>query len=123
MVNHCDIRLLQRVQALADNMNQQFSGLPDIFDEQVKCFLAYNGLYAAHQVLLLNRKLPLSRRLRAVAELWGHPLMVQAFAQAHRSDCDKKLKWKLRFASRNQPFLLFALLQCKHIYQHMKSER
>ena len=123
MVNHCDIRLLQRVQALADNMNQQFFGLPDIFDEQVKCFLAYNGLYAAHQVLLLNRKLTLSKRLRAVGELWGHSLMVQAFAQARRSSCSRKLKWKLRFAAWNRPFLLFVLLQCKHICQHMKPER
>lgn len=120
MVNHCDIRLLERVQALAVNMEQQFTGSPDIFRDQLRCFLAYNGLYAAHQVLLLNRGLPLGKRLRAVGKLWRHPLMAQAFVQAQRSNCSRKLKWKLRFAAWNRPFLLFVLLQCKHICHHLK---
>ena len=50
MVNSCDVRLLQRVCALAVNMNHQFFELPEIFNHQVHYFIAYNGLYAAHRV-------------------------------------------------------------------------
>lgn len=123
MVNQSDIRLLERVYALAINMRQQFSGLSEIFGNQVKCFLAYNGLYAAHQVLLTNRRLRLSRRIRAVKKLWAQPIMAQSFEQAAKAACAKKLQWKLQFARKNRPYLLYLLLRSNLIYQHMKPER
>lgn len=122
MVNQCDIRLLERVHALAVNMNQQFSGMPEIFNSQVKCFLSYNGLYAAHQILMHNRSFWLCKRIRAVKDLWAKSIMAQSFKEAAKADCSKKLKWKLRFARKNHPYLLYLLLRCNLIYQHMKPE-
>ena len=120
MVNSCDIRLLQKVCAMAVNMNQQFSGEPEILGNQAQCFIAYNGLYAARQVLLLNRELPLRKRMQAVKDFFRHPVLAHAFQQAQKSACPVKLKWKLRFATKNQPHLLLLLLKCNSIIKSMK---
>lgn len=120
MVNSCDMRLLQRVCALAVNMTQQFPEVPEVLDNQVQCFIAYNGLYAARQVLLLNRQLRLYKRIRAVKDFFGQPVLTCAFQQAQKSACPAKLKWKLRFATKNQPHLLLLLLKCNYIFRKMK---
>ncbi len=120
MVNGCDIRLLQRVCAMAVNMNQQFSEASKILDDQVQCFIAYNGLYAARQVLLLNREMRLCRRIRVVKDFFGHPVLAHSFQRAQRSACSGKLKWKLRMATKNQPLLLMLLLKCNSIVKTMK---
>lgn len=121
MVNHSDIRLLERVTALAASMDRQFFGLSDIFDGQIKCFLAYNGLYAAHQVLLCNRKLRLFDRIGAVRRFWEHPLMTCSFRQALKSASTKKMKWKLRTAAANRPWLFYLLILFSHILQKVRS--
>lgn len=123
MVNHCDIRLLERVSALAVSMDRQFFGLSDIFDGQIKCFLAYNGLYAAHQVLLCNRKLRLVDRIGAVRKFWDHPLMAHSFRQAQESACPPKMKWKLHTAAANRPCLFYPLIQFRHILQKLRLAR
>lgn len=121
MVNSCDVRLLQRVCALAVNMNQQFSELPEIFNNQVQHFIAYNGLYAAHQVLLFNRQLRLYKRIQAVKDFFNNPILACSFQQSYKAVYSSKLKWKLRLATKKQPFLLFLLLQCKRILQKGKA--
>lgn len=117
MVNHCDMRLLQRVSAFAVNMNQQFSEFSAAFDAQVQCYIACVGLYAAHQVLLLNKELGLYKRIRAVKDFFGQPAMAHAFQQAQKTDCSRKLKWKLGFAVKNQPQFLWLLLRCNSAFQ------
>ena len=123
MVNNCDIRLLQRVCALADNMNQQLSEHSEIFDNQVQCFIAYNGLYAARQVLLLNRELRLCKRVQAVKDFFSSPAMSRSFQEAKKNICSPKLKWKLCLAIKNQPYLLLLLLQCNYALQKVKLNR
>ena len=120
MVNNCDIRLLERVCALAFNITHQFSQLPKM-NNQVQYFIAYNGLYAAHQVLLFNRQLRFTERLHAVKDFFNYPILADAFQSAYKAACSSKLKWKLRFATKKQPFLLFLLLQCNHILHKVKS--
>lgn len=119
MVNNCDVRLLQRVCALAVNIKQQFSELPEIFNNQVQYFIAYNGLYAAHQVLF-NRQLRLHKRILAVKDFLGHPVLAYSFQQSQKSACSAKLKWKLRLASKNHPYILLLLLKCNYILRKVK---
>ena len=119
MVNNCDVRLLQRVCALSVNINHQFFGLPEIFNNQVQHFIAYNALYAAHQVLL-NRQLRLNKRLRAVKEFFGNSVLEHSFKQSQKATCSSKFKLKLRFASKKQPYLLFLLLKCNYLLQKIK---
>ena len=121
MVNNCDVRLLQRVCALAVNMNHQFSELPEIFNNQVHHFIAYNGLYAAHQVLLFNRQMRLYKRIQAVKDLFRHPVLAYSFQQSKKSTCSTKLKWKLHFAVKKQPCFLLFLLKCNYILQKIKT--
>lgn len=121
MVNNCDVRLLQRVCALAVNMNHQFSELLEIFNNQVQHFIAYNGLYAAHQVLLFNRQLRLYKRIQAVKGLFKHPVLAYSFQQSQKSTCSTKLKLKLHFATKKQPCLLLLLLKCNYILRKVKS--
>ena len=99
MVNHCDIRLLQRVSVLASNMNQQFAELPETFNSQVQCFIAYNGLFAVRQVLLLNRELRLSKRIFAVKDFFRQPEMTNAIQETRKSPCSQRYKWKLFLAA------------------------
>ena len=112
MVNHCDIRLLQRVYALVTNMEQQFSECSDVFEPQVHGYVAYTGLYAARQVLLLNRELGLSKRIRAVKEFFALPIIAKAFQYVYKADCSVKFKWKSYFAAKNKPCLLLLLYTC-----------
>lgn len=120
MVNSYDIRLLQRVYAMAVNMNQQFSEASEILDDQVQCFIAYNGLYAARQVLLLNQKLKIHRRIQVVKDFFGCPVLAHSFQQAQRSARFGKLKWKLYMATKNQPLLLLLFLKCNSIIKNTK---
>ena len=120
MVNNCDVRLLQRVGALAVNMKQQFSELQEIFDNQVQYFIAYNGLYAAHQVLF-NRQLRLYKRIQVVKDFFGDPVLAYSFQQTQKAMCSSKLKWKLHFAAKKQPYLLLLLLNCNYILRKIKS--
>jgi hypothetical protein len=119
MVNNCDVRLLNRVSALALNMNQQFSKLSEIFSDQVQHFIAYNALYAAHQVLF-NKQLPLNKRIKAVKEFFENPMLSHSFKQSQKATCSSKLKWKLRFAAKKRPYLLFLLLKCNCIFRKIK---
>ena len=120
MVNNCDVHLLQRVCALAINMNNQFSELPIFFNDQVQHFITYNGLYAAHQVLLFNRNLRLHKRIQAVKNFFNDPVLSYSFQQSKMTVCSTRLKWKLRFATRNHPYLLYFLLKCNYILRKVK---
>lgn len=115
MTNHCDVRLLQRVSTLADNMIQQFSDLPKMFDLQIQCYITYVSLVAAHKVLLNNRELPLSKRIKAVKHFFSEPIIAYAFQAAQKSRSSKKFRCKLYFALKNRPFLLFLLFKCNYM--------
>ena len=106
MVNHCDVRLLQRVSAFAVNMNQQFSAFPEFLGRQAQWYIACVGLYAARQVLLYNRELSLYKRSRAVKDFLGKPEVAQSFAEANKTSCSVRLKWELHFAIKKRPYLL-----------------
>lgn len=106
MVNHCDVRLLQRVSAFAVNMKQQFSAFPEFLGRQAQCYIACVGLYAARQVLLYNRELSLYKRSWAVKDFLGKPEVAQSFAEANKTSCSVRLKWELHFAIKKQPYLL-----------------
>lgn len=120
MVNSCDVRLLQRVCALAVSMNRQFSKLSSNFDSQVQCFISYNGLYAARQVLVLNREMKLSKKVKAVKEFFAKPEMVYAFRTAIKSPCSHRYKLYLSLAVINQPYLLM-LFKSNCLIQKIKS--
>ena len=121
MVNSCDVRLLQRVCVLAVNINYQFSEQPEIFNNQVQHFIAYNGLYAARQVLLHNRQHRLYKRLQAVKDFWGHPVLAYSFEQSRKSARSAKLKLKLQFAIKKRPYLLWLLLKCNYFLRKIKA--
>ncbi len=120
MVNHCDIRLLQRISILAGNMNRQFAALPEIFDRQVRCFVAYNGLYAARQVLLLNRELTLCQRIRAVKDFLEQPVIAQAFREASKSSATAKLKCKIFFAKKKKVYFLLLFWIAVYMIRKLK---
>ena len=120
MVNHCDIRLLQRVLAFAINMNQQFADILPVFDNQLQCYIACVGLYSARQVLLLNRELRLDKRVRAVKEFSKHPTMAFSFQQTKNAVCATKLKWKLRLATKSQ-LCFWMFLKADLMMQKLKS--
>lgn len=121
MVNHCDARLLQRVLAFAVNMNQQFSGSLPVLDNQVQSYIAHVGLYAARQVLLVNRELRLCKRVGAVKDFFSFPETAHSFQAARKNACSTKAKWKLFLAVKNWPGLLMILLQCNYILQRIKA--
>lgn len=106
MVNHCDVRLLERVRVLAINMKQQFSGFPEFLGKQAQCYIACVGLYATRQVLLYNREQSLWKRSRAVKAFLGKPEVAQSFAEANKTACAARLKWELYFAIKKRPYLL-----------------
>ena len=99
MVNQRDIRLLQRVSALAINMNQQFNALTEAFNIQAQCYVACVGMYAATQVLLYNRELWLAKRLSIVKDFFRQTEMANAIREARKFACTKRYKWKLFFAT------------------------
>jgi hypothetical protein len=109
MVNNCDIRLLQRVCALADNMNQQLSEHSEIFDNQVQCFIAYNGLYAARQVLLLNRELRLCKRVQAVKDFFSSPAMSRSFQEAKKKYLFAQTQVEVMFGYQKSAVLVVAV--------------
>ena len=121
MVNNCDVRLLQRVCALAVNMNRQFSELPKIFNNQVQHFIAYNGLYAANQVLLFNRQQRLCKRIQAVKEFFSSSMVAYSLQVSQCAECSFKLKLKLRLAAKKHTHLLWLLLKCNYILRKVKS--
>lgn len=92
MVNNCDARLLERVCTLAIHINHRFSEWSEL-NNQVQHFIAYNGLYAAHQVLLFNRQLRLRKRMQAVKDFLNHPMLAHSFQFSHEFACSSKLKW------------------------------
>lgn len=120
MVNHCDIRLLQRVLAFAVNMNQQFSGFSPVFDNQIQCYIACVGLYSARQVLLLNRELRLFKRVQAVKEFSFHPAIAFSFQQTKNAACSTRQKWKLHFVTKSQ-LCFWMFLKADLMVQKLKS--
>lgn len=121
MVNNCDVRLLQRVCALATNMNHQFSELSEIFNSQVQHFIAYNGLYAAHQVLLFNRQLSLHKRIQAVKDFFSNPMVAYSLQESQKATCSSKLKLKFQLAAKKHVYLLWLLLKFNSFLQKIKS--
>lgn len=117
MVNACDLRLLQRVCSLARNINQQFSEETELFGDQVQHYIAYNSLNAARRVLLFNRELGTKKRIAAVREFFARPEIACSIRRTHGTACSGKLKWKLRFAYKNQPQRLWLLLAVNHAIQ------
>lgn len=120
MVNHCDIRLLQRVLAFAVNMNRQFSESSPVFDNQVQCYIACVGLYSARQVLLLNRELRLCKRIQAVKEFSVHPAITFSFHQTKNAIRSAGLKWKLYFVTKSQ-LCFWLFLKADFMMQKLKS--
>lgn len=120
MVNHCDIRLLQRVLAFANNMNQQFTESLPVFANQVQYYIACVGLYSARQVLLLNRELRLCKRVQAVKEFSIHPAIAFSFQQTKNTTCSARLKWKLYFATKSQ-LCFWLFLKADFMRQKLKS--
>lgn len=120
MVNNCDIRLLQRVSALAVNMNQQFSELPDSFNIQVQNYITLVVLNAARQVLLCNRELRLAERIEKVKDFLRNTAITHAAQETLKHTCPFRMKLKLRLATKKQPLLLYMLLQANNIYQKIK---
>lgn len=123
MTNHCDVHLLQRVLALANNMIQQFAELPKMFDHQIQCYLSFVGLNSACRILLHNRELPLFKRIRAVKHFFAQPIISNAFQAAYKSRCSKRPRCKLYLAIKNQPYVLFLLLKSNSIYQKLKKRK
>ena len=101
-------------------MNKQFSGMSEVFHDQVQSFIAYNCLYAARQVLLLNRELGVRKRVQAVKAFFGHSATAHSFQETQKHSCSRRFKWKLRLAAKNQPFLLLILLKCNDIFQKIQ---
>lgn len=120
MVNNCDIRLLQRVSALAVNMNQQFSELPDSFNIQVQNYITSVVLYAARQVLLCNSELRLAERIEKVKDFLRNTAITHAAQETLKHTCPFRIKLKLRLSTKKQPLLLYMLLQANNIYQKIK---
>lgn len=98
MVNHCDIRLLQRVSVFATSMDRQFDSLAENFKCQVQCYVACVGLYAAGQVLLLNSDLRLAKRIAAVKDFFRQDEMAKAIKIALKASGSLRFKWKLILA-------------------------
>ena len=115
MVNHCDLRLLQRVYRLAENMRYQFCDLSAVFESQIVSIIAKDGLYAARQVLVLNREVCVNERIRAVKEFFSQPIIAESFQNTYKDNCSTKLKWKLRIAMMNQPRVLLWMYACNSV--------
>lgn len=120
MVNHCDVHLLQRVLAFADNMNRQFAEFSSFFDRQVNYYIALVSLYAMHQVLLYNDELQLCKRVQAVKEFSVHPAIAFSFQQTKSATCSARLKWKLYFARKNQ-LCFWLFLKTEFLMKKLKS--
>lgn len=106
MVHHCDIRLLQRVCALASSMELQFAGCPEIMKKQMYNFVAYNALYAIRQVLVNNQRVRLRKSIHAVNDFLADPAIAYSLLHAYKETCATKTKWKLRMVLKKQLYLL-----------------
>ena len=109
MVNHCDVRLLQRVCALASSMELQFMGCSEIIKKQMYNFVAYNALYAVKQILVYNQNLRLPKRIQSIRNFLAVPVIVYSLLCAYEETCVTKIKWKLRMMLKKQLYLLFFL--------------
>lgn len=106
MVNYCDIRLLERVCALASSMELQFTNCSEILKKQMYDFVAYNAIYAIRQVLVSNQSLRLRKRIQAANEFLTDPAIARSILCAHQETRSAKIEWKLRMVLKKQLYLL-----------------
>ena len=107
MVHHCDIQLLQRVCALASNMELQFIGCSEIIKKQMYDFIVYNALYAVRQVLVNNHSLRLGERIKSVNDFLEDSVIAYSLSHAYKGNCAAKTKLKLHMMLKKQLYLLF----------------
>lgn len=106
MVNACDIRLLERVCAMASSMEIQFANCTEILKKQKYDFVAYNTIYAVKEVLVNNQSMRLCERMRAVKKFLADPVIADALLHAHEGNCTARTKWKLRMMIKKQLYLI-----------------
>lgn len=106
MVHYCDVRLLQRVCALASNMEIQFSNCSKMMEKQMYDFIAYNALYAVRQVLVNNQSVRVWKRVQAVKAFLADTVIARSLLYVYGETRSTKVKWKLRRLLKGQLYLL-----------------